>query len=267
MVDVIRRLASILKVVDKLRPTFRRPIVHLPFGNPRVLVLGVYLADRQNTTSHLIQTLSAAAHCTVTQRWIALNGPAATSEVRAATVRYVNSRVPKFTLVNELVEPKDITAHDYIIVCDDDIMLPPDFVDRFIGWQQHCGFALAQPARTWNSYIDHKFVRRDLFTKARETQFVEIGPLFSMNQEMARLLLPFDDLSAMGWGYDLVWPVKARSQGLRLGIIDDAAVEHSIRARGAAYATGPEMAAMGLYLAVNEHLRAADAFTVLRRYH
>jgi hypothetical protein len=232
----------------------------------RVLVLGVYLADRANTIAHIVPALSSAKHCMVVQRWVAAGGPPPTEAVGSVTTRRMADRMPKFTLINSLLREGDQDGHDFIIVCDDDIKVPEGFVDRFIGWQQHCGFDLAQPARSWNSYVDHAFVRSEPFTRARETRFVEIGPVFCMSAAMSRVLMPFDETSPMGWGYDLVWPVLARARGLRLGIIDDVPIEHSLRRRGAAYAMASELETMEAYLDQHEHLAAEDCFAVLRRY-
>ena len=267
MTDVIRRLAKAWCFVKGARnvPT-ELPARLVPQGQPKVLVLGVYMGEKKNLIDHLVPTLAASRHCHVTQRWVAIGSASKHPEVQAVTVKEVHERTPKFTLINGLIGEDDVAEHDFILVCDDDVTLPADFTDRFIGWQQHCGFALAQPARTWNSYVDHGFVRRSLWSKARETRFVEIGPIFCMNRAMAEQIVPFDESSAMGWGYDLVWPVVARQHGLKLGIVDDAAIDHSIRARGALYQTGSELESMAAMLSQREHLNARDAFVVLERF-
>jgi hypothetical protein len=250
-----------------LRVDHARPLRHVPQGRPRVLVVGVYLADKPNLAAHLVSRFAASAHCEVTQRWVAIGPRSSDPAVAAVTVESIGSRVPKFELVNRHIGPEDVAAFDYIMVCDDDVSVSRDFVDRFIGWQQRCGFALAQPARTWNSFVDHRFVRQSLLCRARETRFVEIGPIFCFERALARVALPFDMTSAMGYGYDLVWPVLAHRHGLTLGIVDDAAVEHAIRDQATQYAKGPELQAMGAYLASREHLSFREAFVVRRRYH
>ena len=267
MVDIVRRLAGAWSdSFGRMRAARDRPLPHLPQSRPSLLVVGAYLAERKNLIGHLVHTLASSRHCEVTQRWAAIGHAPPDAAVAAVTVEEVLSPIPKLTLINRLVGLADLERYDYIMVCDDDITLPRDFIDRFIGWQQHCGFALAQPARTWNSYVDHRFVRRRLHCKARETRFVEIGPVICFDRAMGRLLLPFDQASAMGWGYDLVWPVIAQKHGLRLGIVDDAAVEHRIRARGAFYPAGPELQSTQEFLATREHLCARDAFVVRKTY-
>lgn len=267
MTDVVRRIGTAWHwLSDKLPFDAHTELRYAPTHCPRVLAIGIYLAKRPNTMEHIVGELGRSEHCAVTQRWVALGSTSSPRAVAAVTVATEVERVPKFVLLNRLLAGSDWRDFDYVLVCDDDIRLPHRFVDRFIGWQQHCGFALAQPARTWNSFVDHTFVRRYPLSSARETRFVEIGPLFSVSRELAPALLPFDETSPMGWGYDLVWPAVVAKRGLKLGIVDDAAVDHSLRARGAAYDTAATLEQMKSYLANNEHLRAKDCFVNLQQF-
>ena len=52
----------------------------------------------------------------------------------------------------------DLERYDYVLTVDDDIVLPDRFLDLFLGLQTMTGFALAQPARTTTSYVDHPIV-------------------------------------------------------------------------------------------------------------
>lgn len=239
---------------------------HLPRPGTRVLVLGVYLADRPHTVEHLMAALGRTAHCRVEQRWIALRGEPATALQRAHTVRVVMERVPKFRLLNELLRDVDLQAFDHLMVCDDDVRTPRNFMDAFVGWQQHLGFALAQPARTLNSCLDHPLVRQRPWLHARRTRFVEIGPVFCLQRALFDALLPFDEASPMGWGYDLVWPLLVERAGATMGIVDATPVDHSLRARGEAYSWQGERQVMSEYLARRPHLDAQEAFRMLQRY-
>ena len=242
------------------------PVRHPPKDGTRVLVLGVYLADRPHTADHLMAVLGRSTHCRVEQRWIALQGEPATGPQRAHTVRVVRERVPKFRLLNELLREVDLAAFDHLLVSDDDVRLPRDFTDAFIGWQQRLGFALAQPARTLNSCVDHTLVRQRPWLHARRTRFVEIGPVFCLQRPLFDVLLPFDEASPMGWGYDLVWPLQVERVGARMGVIDATPVDHSLRSRGEAYAWRRELEVMGGFLAQRPHLRKEQAFQVLQRH-
>jgi len=232
---------------------------------PRVLVLGIYLADRLHAADHLVERFASSPGLVVEQRWMALGGAAPAGRLGAVTVQVAGAPQPKFTLINRLLRPGDLDRFDFVVVCDDDIHVPHGFLPALIGHQRNLDFALAGPARTWNSHFDHAFSLRRPWLRARQTRFVECGPLVSFRQDAARLLLPFDEAGAM-WGFDFVWPEVIGRHGLAMGIVDALPVDHSLRAQAAAYDKSGEDAAMARYLAATPHLSMEEAFTVIRRY-
>ncbi|HEY9237328.1 MAG TPA: hypothetical protein VIP10_00695 [Burkholderiaceae bacterium] len=231
----------------------------------RVLVLGVYLSDRPHTASHLIREFSSGQGLEVEHRWAGLRGTTDDPELARATLFLVHQPTPKFALINRLISGLQLDAYDYIIVVDDDIHVRPGFLVEFLAYQRQLGFALAQPARTWHSHFDHGFVIRRPWLAARETRFVECGPMVSFDRDAARVLLPFDSESEM-WGMDLVWPVLIQRAGLTMGIVDAVAVDHSLRGQATTYDRTQELAAMGAFLARTEHVPKAEVFNVLKRY-
>jgi hypothetical protein len=233
---------------------------------PRVLVLGIYLADRPNTASHLAKAYAASSSLSVTQQWIALNGDPDSAELAAVTVRRQDGFVPKFSLLNGMLRDLAWVDYDWILVSDDDIVVPHGFLDAYLGYQAKFQFALAQPARTRWSYADHKFARQMAGMDARETRFVEIGPLFSVNQRFAPLIFPFDETSPMGWGYDYAWPLLAQSNAVSIGIIDATPVDHSLRKQAVTYDGAAAAADMSRYFLNHPHLTRREAFSVLKHY-
>ena len=236
-------------------------------GNkPGVLVLGIYLANRPNTCSHLVQRFSESRNYSVTQAWVALNGNPPDDRVAAVTIDRIEGFVPKFCIMNRVLAAIDWKAFEYLIFVDDDIVVPAGFLDAFLGRQEEFDLALAQPARTPNSYADRKFCRQQKGIRGRRTRFVEIGPLFSVRKDFVRTILPFDELSGMGWGYDFVWPVLAEAANLRMGIIDATPVDHSLRDQASAYSSSAAGEAMRVYLAGKKHLNKQEAFTVIETF-
>jgi hypothetical protein len=233
-------------------------------GRPRLLVIGVYLGGEANYIGELVGVFSGAATVDVEQRWVCMKGTAPNKAIAAVTVRELHARAPKWQIVNELISTEDVRGFDYVLVCDDDVLLAKDFVDCFIAEQQSVDFALAQPARTWRSYTDHPIVRRRLFTRARETNFVESGPVVSFRRDFIRLLLPFSPESPMGWGYDLTWPVVASEHGFAIGIIDGVPVDHSLRERSALYDYREQLNLMAAYLSNRPHVRVVSAIRTYR---
>jgi glycosyltransferase involved in cell wall biosynthesis len=195
----------------------------------RVLVIGIYLASQPNHARHIVETLAACTRTIVTQRWVALGSTPPPGPVAEVTVDIMLDRVPKYQIVNTLLEREDLSQYDYVIITDDDIRLAEGFVDYFIAAQRSLDFALAQPARTSESYIDFPIVEQQRGVIARETLLVEIGPLISVHASAYHSVFPFDLISPMGWGYESVWAYRLSHAGMKLGIIDAMPVDHSLR--------------------------------------
>lgn len=60
---------------------------------------------------------------------------------------------------------------------------------------------------------------------ARQTTFVEPGPLFVITQPWIKQAIPFPEGFGMGWGLWLKWH-KLQNYGCKLGIIDCISVKH-----------------------------------------
>lgn len=241
-------------------------LVSSPANPQRVLVVGIYLANKENAIEHIVNELSVAKRCVITQRWIGLNGVVGNPAVEAVTVGYVTGFVPKFELVNSILRSIDLKNYDFVIVCDDDVYLPKGFVDAFIEHQLRYNLSLCQPARTHNSYIDHAIVEQADGVKARRTTFVEIGPVFSVRRDIYKYLLPFDERAPMGWGLDFVWPVLAKKHRFRMGIVDATPVDHSMRAPVVNYSHSETEKKMVEYLSMVKHYSRSQAFKVLEEF-
>jgi glycosyltransferase involved in cell wall biosynthesis len=237
-----------------------------PDERPRVLVAGVYLADRQNYAADIARELGRSRRWSVEQRWVALGKAAIPDELAPVTAWRQPSRQGKFVLLNRLLAEADLDRYDFVLFTDDDIVLPDGFVDRYLELVIRHDLALAQPARTHDSYTDHWLVEQLDGLVARRTRFVEIGPLFSMRRDAVRLLTPFDEGSPMGWGYDFVWPVVVEEAGLRMGIVDATPVAHNLRKPVAFYDNRDAALAMRGFLAGRRHLSRHEAFFIVEAY-
>jgi hypothetical protein len=258
-----------IKLWRRIHSLARRLFRHINpqrLTQPKVLVLGIYLADRPNLIRHIVQELGESMRYRVTQRWAALNGEAPAPHVEKVTHLKLWQRVPKFALLNRLREGVNVLDYDFILLCDDDIQLPEQFVDRLLDRQSRYDFALAQPARTHNSYTDHKIVEQVDGLDARRTRFVEIGPVVSLRRDAVALLLPFDEACGMGWGLDLLWPVTMEQAGLKMGIIDATPVAHALRPAAKSYGLDEALAHMLAYLKDKPHLTKEQAMVVLERH-
>jgi hypothetical protein len=210
---------------------------HRPEGRPQVLVVGVYVSAMPHLAAELSKELSNSLHCVVTQAWASLGAKARDPALARNTTIEQHTKLAKFDLLNRLLLKVDLGSYDYILCVDDDVSVNPGFLDQYIALQQKFNFSICQPARTWTSHLDHEFVRRNPAMIARQTWFVEIGPIFSFSQDIASKLLPFNLETPMGWGYDFVWPRIVRDSGAKMGIIDQTPVDHTLRKRGALYSS------------------------------
>lgn len=229
----------------------------------RILALGVYLASQPNTVEDVVANLAGSSLHHVTQRWVALLGQPPSEAVARVTARSETRKAPKFELLNDLLRSEDLSAFDYVLLLDDDIVLPDRFLDRFISLQARLDFAIAQPARTSNSYIDHTIVEQQRGVLARQTRFVEIGPVVSFHRSAYGLVFPFDLTSPMGWGYENVWSYRLAQRGLKMGIIDAVPVDHSTRKPVANYGWADADRRRKTYLNKHPHYSLDDCFRVL----
>jgi hypothetical protein len=151
---------------------------------------------------------------------------------------------------------------DWILAVDDDLVLPPRFLDRFVALCERFGLDLAQPAQTLRSHSAWLVTRRRPAALVRETRFVEIGPLTAFGRRAAAELLPFPELR-FGWGLDLHWAALAEERGWRLGVVDATPVRHESATVGSAYPRAAAEAEAADFLASRPHLPASRAGEVL----
>jgi hypothetical protein len=183
--------------------------------------------------------------------------------VRIATGSTGELTAGKFQNANTLLEGR--LPADWVLVMDDDVSLPPGFLDGFIALCERLELDLAQPAQSLASHAAWRSARRKPFAIARETNFVEIGPLTAFSRRAADELLPFPDLR-MGWGLDLHWAALAAQRGWRLGVIDALPVRHETRPVGHAYTTAEASKEAQRFLADRPYLDARRAGQTLRMH-
>lgn len=200
-----------------------------PAGSSEVLVLGIYMAAKPNAVEDIVAILDGARHYKVTQKWLALGGGPPSLRVAEVTVDIIDHKVPKFELLNRLLAQEDLNRYEFVVLLDDDNILPHGFLDAYLELQSKLGYAIAQPARTSNSFIDHPIVEKQAGVAARRTLFVEIGPVVSFHRSVFPKIFPFDLCSPMGWGYSNAWATLALREGFKMGIIDKVPVDHSLR--------------------------------------
>jgi hypothetical protein len=189
--------------------------------------------------------------------------PAVTSEKHDLRTRFAEMTPGrgKFENLGEIVDAEA----DWLVVIDDDVVLPPRFLDRFIAICEDLGFDLAQPAQSLASHAAWPVVRRRPFLRARETRFVEIGPVTAFSRRAAGELLPFPPLR-YGWGLDLHWAAVAAERGWKLGIVDAVPVRHESAPVATGYSPEAAIEEAQKFLADRPYLPSSEAGDVLAVY-
>jgi GT2 family glycosyltransferase len=241
--DVVRRAA--LDIADdalEIASGRRRRLVLASREHPprrRVLVLCVARPEHQPLVERIRGELSRSRH----EVELCLGAPANRG---------------KFENLNLLLEARDLDAHDWLLVMDDDIVLARGFLDRFLFLAERFELDLAQPAHRRASHAAWQVTRRRPRSLVRETAFVEIGPVTAFARRTFSTLLPFPDLR-MGWGLDMHWGALARERGWRCGVIDATPIRHRAAPVAGAYSREQALDEARAFLAERPHLNAREA--------
>ena len=205
----------------------------------RVLALGVERTDRQNVLAAAHRELERSRH-----------------HVEFASIPVAERG--KFENLDALLAEHPAAGHDWLLVIDDDVALPPGFLDAFLFLAERFGLALAQPAHRRRSHAAWAVTRRQPGSVVRETAFVEVGPVVAFHAVTFDSLLPFPPLR-IGWGLDAHWSAIARQRGWRIGVVDATPVRHGLRPIAGAYDREDALAEARAFLAERPYTRADEA--------
>jgi hypothetical protein len=164
----------------------------------------------------------------------------------------------KYENLNTLLARNPPEGYDWLIAVDDDVALPSGFLDAFVFLIERFGLRLAQPAHRARSHAAWDITRRRRGTVARETAYVEIGPIVAFHPVTFPLLLPFPDLF-VGWGLESHWSALAREHGWRQGIVDATPIRHGLRRIAAAYDREGAIVEGRRFLADKPYLTTAES--------
>ena len=163
----------------------------------------------------------------------------------------------KWQNLNAALDRHPAAGHDWLLLADDDVVLPRGFLDAFLFCCERFGLVLAQPAHRHRSHAAWRITRRQPGTVARRTRFVEIGPVTAIHRTAFEVLLPFPDLQ-MGWGLDAHWGAVAQEHGWPVGIVDATPVRH-LHPVAAGYPREQAVAEARAFLSERPYLRRDEA--------
>jgi hypothetical protein len=211
MLDVLcdARLSAMLRRARRTSPDM--PV-------QRILLAAVSVPGREKDLQTLISSLTQSTR----------------HQVTAATMPM--GERGKFDNINLALSEYDLSTFDWILIVDDDIALPPHFLDLFVYFCWREKLQLAMPAHRFLSYKSYAVTERHWGSAARLTNFVEIGPLTLLHASLFAALIPFPSLR-FAWGLDVLWSSEAKRRGWRLGVVDATPVRH-LRPIGLSYSSG-----------------------------
>jgi GT2 family glycosyltransferase len=212
----------------------------------RVLVVSVARPEHAATTAAAVAELERSRH----EVELALAAPA--------------PGAGKWANVNLALGARDLAGVDWLVIVDDDVVLPRPFLDPFLLVAERFGFELAQPAHAFASNAAWRVTRRRPGAVARRTAFVEIGPVTALHAPTFATLLPFPDLQ-MGWGLDAHWGAVAAERGWPAGIVDATPVRH-LRPVAGDYPREAALAEAEAFLATRPYVGRAEAQRTLATY-
>ena len=169
----------------------------------------------------------------------------------------------KFENLDRLLQTYPAAGHDWLLVLDDDVFLPRGFLDRFVFLAERFGLRIAQPAHRARSHAAWSVTRRHPGSVARETGFVEIGPVSAFHADVFETLLPFPPLR-VGWGLDAHWAAVAAQRGWPVGVIDATSVRHGIRRIADSYDRSDALAESRAFLSDKPYLSPGQCNRTLR---
>jgi hypothetical protein len=180
-----------------------------------VLLAGIEVPGRENDLARVIERiLESTRH----------NVSVATTRMRP---------VGKFENINSALLNQDLSGYDWLLVIDDDIEVPDRLLDLLIYFSEKHNLKLAQPAHKFKSHKSFTITERHWGSQARNTQFIESGPVSLFHRDTFPDLIPFPALR-WTWGIDVYWADMAKRRGWRMGIVDAAPIRH-LRPVGGSY--------------------------------
>jgi hypothetical protein len=148
----------------------------------------------------------------------------------------------RFSNLNRLYSARPVNESAWLVVADDDVVFVKGSLAQSIRVMRMAKFSLAQPGQSWLGWWTSLFNVAKPFLVARDTDYVEQGPLLIVDPTFIKYVFPLPDMNDMGWGIEAEW-FRAKEGNFRIGVIDSCRVVHWDRS-ATTYPTGPEMVAM-----------------------
>lgn len=210
-------------------------------STPPLLILMVYRASNQELVEIFLRQAGANAEIRL---W-------ALDEIAPRLLKWTVGCGPglRFSNLNRLYVARPITEGAWVVIADDDFMFVKGDMVTTIRMMKRADFSLAQPGQSLWGWWSVLFNVARPFMNARDTNYVEQGPLVIADPTFAKKIFPLPESEDMGWGIEAEW-FRFKVGSLRMGIIDASHVVHW-KQNAVNYAVTPELESMHERLAIS----------------
>jgi hypothetical protein len=217
--------------IEALQPVLAEDILGTErgrqIGTQRVFHVGVHRPGRPHTAEHVARSFRDTVKHRVQHQWVAMGDGASSEILRSVTGCTYGRLTEEQAAIHKVLAAEDLTEVDYVILTEDDIILPCGFLDRFLALQHQSGLALAQPAATTSYGSLPPMIQPHEGLMARQTPFVQWKPFVSVHRSA------FDYLSTILNSCDEFISIDVISMmsqhNLKSGIIDSTPIDCTIR--------------------------------------
>ncbi len=153
----------------------------------------------------------------------------------------------RFPNLNELYNATPVKEGSWVVVADDDFLFIRGSLVDTINMMKRANLSLAQPGQSLWGWWSALFNVARPFMNARDTNYVEQGPLVIADPLFAQKIFPLPETNDMGWGIEAEW-YRMKDENMRMGIVDACRVVHWNQ-NAESYAVAPEIIRMNERLA------------------
>lgn len=182
--------------------------IHRTVKSRRILIVGVEVPSRPGDIHKVLSGLTRTSR----------------HSVELVTIPMAEG-VGKFANVERALATVNFSEFDWLVIADDDISFGKHTLDRLIALSEAADLKISQPAHKRSSVASYQVTLRKPRSFARETHFVEIGPMTAFHKSVFDFVIPFPR-SRWCYGIDILWSEIARKNGFKIGIVDAATIRH-----------------------------------------
>jgi hypothetical protein len=148
----------------------------------------------------------------------------------------------RFVHLNWLYNAKRVNKDSWVVLADDDFLFINGGLARTMEVMKRANFVLAQPGQSLLGWWSILFNVSRPLTTARDTNYVEQGPIVIADPTFAPKIFPLPEKNDMGWGVEAEW-FRMKEGNARIGIVDSCRVVH-FKQNAVSYPVGPELKKM-----------------------